>query len=50
MMKLLPLYLFLAVLTLSTMTSCTTLANRRDLYFPQPTEGPYTTMMKSGKR
>jgi len=28
--------------------SCTTLENRRDLYFPQTVLGPYTRMLKHG--
>jgi len=32
-----------AVLSL---TSCTTLENRRDMYFPQQVNGPYTRMVK----
>ena len=27
-------------------TSCTTLENRRDMYFPQKVNGPYTRMIK----
>lgn len=30
------------------LTSCTTLENRRDLYFPQKVNGPYTRMVKDG--
>lgn len=30
------------------LTSCTTLENRRDLYFPQQVNGPYTRMLKDG--
>lgn len=30
------------------MIGCTTLENRRDLYFPQTVEGPYTRMMSDG--
>ena len=41
-----PLAVLLAVL-LST-TGCTTLANRRDLYFPQTVNGPYTRMKAHG--
>jgi hypothetical protein len=29
-------------------SACTTLENRRDLYFPQSVEGPYTRMLKKG--
>lgn len=27
---------------------CTTLANRRDMYFPQSVDGPYTKMLRKG--
>jgi hypothetical protein len=30
------------------LVGCTTLANRRDLYFPQTVEGPYTRMLRDG--
>jgi len=30
------------------LTSCTTLENRRDLYSPQPVNGPYTRMLHNG--
>jgi len=30
------------------LTACTTLENRRDLYFPQEVNGPYTRMLKHG--
>lgn len=29
-------------------SSCTTLENRRDMYFPQKVNGPYTRMLKDG--
>ncbi len=29
-------------------TGCTTVENRRDLYFPQVVEGPYTRMLHKG--
>lgn len=29
-------------------TGCTTLANRRDMYFPQRVDGPYTQMLRKG--
>lgn len=35
-------------LTFALLTGCTTLANRRDLYFPQTVEGPYTRMLRDG--
>ncbi len=31
-------------------TACTTLANRRDLYFPRPPEGHYTEVHKEMRR
>ena len=37
------LLLILAIAALS-FTSCTTLENRRDMYFPQKVNGPYTRM------
>jgi hypothetical protein len=41
--------LLLTLLTLATLTtSCTTLANRRDLYFPEKVNGPYTRMKTTG--
>lgn len=42
-LQLLALFLVLAL-----MAGCTTLANRRDLYFPQTVEGPYTRMLRDG--
>lgn len=30
------------------MTACTTLENRRDMYYPQKVNGPYTRMLKQG--
>jgi hypothetical protein len=36
--------LILATLTLAT-TACTTLQNRRDLYFAQTVRGPYTRLL-----
>lgn len=44
-MKLLRIVPAFLVLILS---SCTTLQNRRDLFFPQTVEGPYTRMLKDG--
>ena len=43
------LYLLGAVGALA-LTSCvhTTLENRRDLYSPQPVNGPYTRMLRAG--
>lgn len=40
----------LAALSLSlvVLASCTTIQNRRDLYFPQTVNGPYTRMLKDG--
>ncbi|MEI8293586.1 MAG: hypothetical protein WCG66_06260 [bacterium] len=40
--------LLLAVLAIATLPACTTIQNRRDLYFPQTVEGPYTRMLKDG--
>jgi hypothetical protein len=40
--------LLLASLALPLLASCTTLQNRRDLYSPQPVNGPYTRMLKDG--
>jgi hypothetical protein len=37
--------LALAVLA---MTACTTLENRRDMYYPQKVNGPYTRMLHDG--
>jgi hypothetical protein len=30
------------------LTGCTTIQNRRDLYFPQTVQGPYTRMLHHG--
>ncbi len=30
------------------LTSCTTLENRRDMFFPQKVNGPYTRMLHDG--
>lgn len=30
------------------LSGCTTIQNRRDLYFPQRTDGPYTRMIRHG--
>jgi hypothetical protein len=38
----------LPVLFAATLTSCTTLENRRDLYSPQRVDGPYTRMLRDG--
>lgn len=40
--------LVVPVLAFLFLTSCTTIQNRRDLYFPQPVDGPYTRMLKDG--
>ena len=37
-----------ASLAFPLLASCTTLQNRRDLYSPQPVNGPYTRMLKDG--
>lgn len=34
--------------TVMVFTGCTTLANRRDLWSPQPVDGPYTRMVREG--
>ena len=41
----LPLLLIFPITALA-FSSCTTLQNRRDMYFPQKTNGPYTRMAK----
>jgi len=43
-----PVLLLSCLALLMAFSSCTTLANRRDLYFPQSVEGPYTRMLKKG--
>ncbi|MDX2080642.1 MAG: hypothetical protein SFU53_07645 [Terrimicrobiaceae bacterium] len=40
--------LLLLALGAVSLTSCTTLENRRDLYNPQKVYGPYTRMLKDG--
>ena len=40
--------LLVATLAFSLLSSCTTIQNRRDLYSPQPVNGPYTRMLKDG--
>lgn len=35
-------------LTLTLLCGCTTIQNRRDLYFPQQVRGPYTRMLDHG--
>lgn len=40
--------LIVPALTVLLLTSCTTLQNRRDLFSPQPVDGPYTRMLKDG--
>lgn len=35
-------------LVLMSLSGCTTIENRRDLYFPQRVEGPYTRMLQHG--
>jgi hypothetical protein len=37
-----------AVLATTLFSGCTTLANRRDMYFPQRVDGPYTRMLRDG--
>lgn len=41
--------LLLAAAAVISLTSCTTLENRRDLYNPQKVEGPYTRMLGAKK-
>jgi len=43
----LPLF-FLCAAGAVLLTSCTTLENRRDMYFPQKVNGPYTRMVNDG--
>lgn len=45
-----PLHLIVPAFCLSLiiLSGCTTIENRRDLYFPQKVEGPYTRMLKHG--
>jgi hypothetical protein len=40
-----PLTLLTCGLCLIVLFGCTTIQNRRDLYFPQTVEGPYTRML-----
>ncbi len=40
--------LLASILAIILLSSCTTIQNRRDLFFPQPVEGPYTRMLKDG--
>jgi len=40
--------LLVPILVFPLLASCTTLQNRRDLYFPQAVDGPYTRMLKDG--
>jgi hypothetical protein len=48
-MKLTSLLLAAALLGVTFIaTGCTTLANRRDMYFPQRVDGPYTQMLRKG--
>jgi len=41
------LLITLSLVTILT-SGCTTLRNRRDLYFPQKVQGPYTLMTEHG--
>jgi len=43
-----PLPAILLVTSLLSLVACTTLENRRDLYFPQTIWGPYTRMIRHG--
>jgi hypothetical protein len=40
--------LLASILAIILLSSCTTIQNRRDLFSPQPVEGPYTRMLKDG--
>ncbi len=40
--------LFILALAVVALSACTTLENRRDMYFPQKVNGPYTRMLKDG--
>jgi hypothetical protein len=40
--------LVLLALAALLLASCTTLENRRDMYFPQKVNGPYTRMLRNG--
>ena len=40
--------LLASILAILLLSGCTTIQNRRDLYSPQPVEGPYTRMLKDG--
>jgi len=40
--------LFALAGSLVLLSACTTLENRRDMYFPQKVNGPYTRMLKDG--
>ncbi len=40
--------LLASILAILLLPGCTTIQNRRDLYSPQPVEGPYTRMLKDG--
>jgi hypothetical protein len=40
--------LLVAALAVLILASCTTIQNRRDLFSPQPVDGPYTRMLKDG--
>ncbi|MFQ3577493.1 MAG: hypothetical protein SNJ52_00565 [Verrucomicrobiia bacterium] len=45
-----PAAIFILSLAVLTTTACTTLANRRDLYFPPSPEGHYTEVHKEMRR
>lgn len=38
--------LFVLPVAVLSLSSCTTLENRRDMYFPQKVNGPYTRMVR----
>jgi hypothetical protein len=45
-MKFSPFALVCSLALVSILSGCTTLRNRRDLYFPGKVEGPYTRMLQ----
>lgn len=38
----------ISLVLLFLLSGCTTIQNRRDLYFPERTDGPYTRMIRHG--
>lgn len=43
-----PIRLSVTALCCTLVCGCTTIQNRRDLYFPQQVRGPYTRMLEHG--